>query len=149
MARPKTPLLTADTIIELHDHRDRPILLIKRRYPPPGWAIPGGFVDRGESVAQAAIREAKEETGLDVTLLTLLGCYSDPERDDRVHTASVVYVASAKGVPRAADDAVDILVCPPQLPPSPLAFDHALILEDYVKFRIEGRLPPPIAVEES
>ena len=93
MARPTTPLLAADTIIELTDRPGRPIVLIARRNPPPGWAIPGGFVDVGESAEQAAVREAAEETGLSVRLVTLLGFYSDPARDVRGHTASVVYVA--------------------------------------------------------
>jgi len=141
MARPDTPLLTVDIIIELHDCHDRPIVLIERRYPPHGWAFPGGFVDVGESVEQAAVREAKEETGLDVVLVRLLGCYSDPARDPRGHTASVVYIAHAKGSPKAADDAINILVCTPERAPQPLAFDHALIMSDYILNRSEGRLP--------
>lgn len=143
MTKPETPLLTVDTIIELRDRHDRPIVLIKRRNPPHGWAFPGGFVDMGETTEQAAVREAKEETGLDVVLVMLLGCYSDPARDPRGHTASVVYIAHASGSPNAADDAIDILVCLPEKPPKPLAFDHALILGDYVIYRNEGRLPSP------
>jgi len=148
MTRPETPLLTADIIIELHDRHDRPIILIKRRYPPHGWAFPGGFVDIGESVEQAAVREAKEETGLDVVLVKLLGCYSDPARDPRGHTASVVYIAHAKGSPKAADDAIDISVCAPERPPEPLAFDHALIIADYILNRNEGRLPAPFTATD-
>jgi 8-oxo-dGTP diphosphatase len=95
MPDPVTPLLAADVIIELEDRPGRPIVLIERRNPPPGWAIPGGFVDVGESIEQAAVREAREETALEVTLTALLGVYSDPKRDARGHTASAVYVAVA------------------------------------------------------
>ena len=105
MLVPVTPLLAADIIIELVDRPGRPIVLIERRNPPPGWAIPGGFVDVGESIEQAAVREAREETALEVRLTALLGVYSDPKRDARGHTASVVYVATARGTPRAQDDA--------------------------------------------
>ncbi|MBT8137266.1 MAG: NUDIX domain-containing protein, partial [Gammaproteobacteria bacterium] len=77
MSRPQTPPVTVDIIIEMVDRPQRPIVLIERKYPPPGWALPGGFVDVGETVAVAARREAREETGLDVELLQLLGCYSD------------------------------------------------------------------------
>ena len=96
MSRPITPVLAADAIIELVDLPDRPIVLIERRNPPPGWAIPGGFVDVGESVPDAAVREALEETSLEVKLDTLLGCYSDPSRDSRGHTVSLVYIACAR-----------------------------------------------------
>ena len=98
-------------------------------------------MDIGESVEQAAVREAMEETGLDVVLSNLLGCYSDPARDPRGHTASVVYVARASGSPVAADDAAEILVCEPELPPEPLVFDHGRILSDYVSYRNGGGLP--------
>ena len=145
MTKPQTPLLTADIIIELADRKERPIVLIERRNPPYGWAFPGGFVDVGESVEQAAVREAREETGLEVVLTSLLGCYSDPARDARGHTASLVYIARAKGSPRAADDAVDIRICTPESAPEPLAFDHARILADYLTYRREGR-PPPLTV---
>ncbi len=87
MPRPTTPLIAADTIMELHDRSENPIVLIERKNPPFGWAIPGGFVDIGETLEQAAIREAKEETRLDVTLTILLGIYSNPTRDPRGHTA--------------------------------------------------------------
>lgn len=140
MPIPTTPALTVDIIIELVDRPGRPIVLIERRYPPPGWAIPGGFVDVGETVEQAA---AREETSLEVTLTALLGMYSDPRRDSRSHTASVVYVAQARGTPRAEDDARALGVFDPRTPPSPLAFDHARILSDYVRYRENGALPPP------
>jgi len=143
MARPTTPLLAADTIIELTDRPGRPIVLIARRNPPPGWAIPGGFVDVGESAEQAAVREAAEETGLSVRLVALLGFYSDPARDVRGHTASVVYVAEAQGTPRAGDDAAEAQVFALDALPVPLAFDHAQILEDYFAYRRQGRLPAP------
>ena len=90
MSRPVTPLLTVDIIIEMVDRPGRPVVLIERRNPPPGWALPGGFVDVGETLEQAAVREAREETSLEVALKTLLGNYSDPARDARGHTVSAV-----------------------------------------------------------
>lgn len=143
MPVPVTPLLAADIIIELVDRPGRPIVLIERRNPPPGWAIPGGFADVGESIEQAAVREAREETALEVRLTALLGVYSDPQRDARGHTASVVYVAVARGTPRAQDDAVSVGVFNPENPPANLAFDHHRILADYLAFRQTGKLPLP------
>lgn len=143
MSRPETPLLTVDIIIRLTDRDDQPLVLIERKNPPPGWALPGGFVDVGETLEQAAVREAKEETGLRVELQRLLGCYSDPGRDPRGHTASVVYIASARGEPRAADDARAVRLVDPHALPENLAFDHALILEDYRRYLDTGRLPRP------
>jgi len=143
MPTPKTPSLTTDVIIELSDRADVPIVLIRRKNPPLGWALPGGFVDVGESVEQAAVREAEEETALRVTLKILLGCYSDPQRDPRGHTASLVYVAEARGEPRAQDDAAGVAVFSPEAIPSPLVFDHERILHDYLIWRQQGRLPPP------
>lgn len=142
MARPETPQLAVDIIIELDDRPGLPIVLIERRYPPPGWAIPGGFVDVGETLEQAARREAREETSLDVRLQALLGCYSDPARDSRGHTVSAVYVARASGVPEARDDARHLDVFAIDALPGQLAFDHALILQDYRFFRATGRPPP-------
>lgn len=136
MPRPVTPLLTVDLIIELSGG-GRKIVLIERKHEPLGWALPGGFVDVGETVEQAAVREAKEETALDARLVHLLGVYSDPGRDPRGHTVSVVFVATADGTPRAGDDAGDARVFDAAKPPA-LAFDHATILEDYRKWRAES-----------
>ena len=124
----RNPFPTVDIIIELEKHG---IVLIQRKNPPFGWALPGGFVDYGESLESAALREAREETGLDVELLYQLGAYSDPERDPRHHTISVVFVARATGEPKAADDAEDVGVFDPNSLPEQLAFDHAKILQDY------------------
>lgn len=143
MPAPKTPSLTTDIIIELRDRPDVPIVLIRRKYPPHGWALPGGFVEVGESLEKAAVREAEEETALRVTLKILLGCYSDPRRDPRRHTASAVYVAEGEGEPRAQDDAAGVAVFSPEALPSPLVFDHARILRDYLIWRQQGKLPAP------
>jgi 8-oxo-dGTP diphosphatase len=142
MSRPVTPLLAADAIIELLDYPTRPIVLIERRFPPPGWAIPGGFVDVGESLEAAAVREAREETGLEVRLKALLGIYSDPRRDARGHTVTAVYVAEAEGLPAAADDAKNVIIAHLDALPEPLAFDHAMVLADYRRFRETGKVAP-------
>jgi len=139
--KPVTPLLTVDIIIEMADRPGRPIVLIERKYPPHGWAVPGGFVDVGETLEAAAIREAKEETSLDVRLASLLGNYSDPARDARGHTVSAVYVAEASGQPLAADDARHLDVFDPTDAPL-LVFDHAQIIADYLAFRQTGRPVP-------
>jgi 8-oxo-dGTP diphosphatase len=133
MTRPVTPLLAVDVVIELRDAPGQ-IVLIERRYPPPGWALPGGFVDLGETVEAAAVREAREETGLDVELLALLGVYSDPARDVRGHTVAVVFVARAPGQPRGGDDAHRARAWDPATPPL-LAFDHDRIIADYRAWR--------------
>lgn len=141
MPRPQTPLLTVDLIIEMPGGR---IVLVERAHEPFGWALPGGFVDVGETLEQAALREAREETRLMVELHLLLGAYSDPRRDPRGHTASVVFVASAHGKPQGGDDAGRAeLFAPLDLPP--LAFDHALILSDYRAWKETGKLPAPRA----
>ncbi len=142
MSKPKTPLLTADIIIELTDREGRPIVLIERLNPPYGWAIPGGFVDVGERVEAAAVREAREETGLEVSLKVLLGIYSDPDRDPRVHTTTAVYLAEASGEPQALDDARALRLFTPGAWPEPLAFDHAQVLEDYLRYRETGLVTP-------
>ena len=139
MVRPVTPLLTVDVIIEMLDQPGRPIVLIERKYPPYGWALPGGFVDVGERLEQAAVREAREETSLDVQLLGLLGCYSDPARDERGHTASAVYVTTASGAAKARDDAKNLAFFSAGEYPE-MAFDHADILEDYLQYRQSGRM---------
>ncbi len=124
-----------DIIIEVGGGR---IVLIRRRNPPPGWALPGGFLEYGESLEQAAIREAKEETGLDVELIRQLHTYSDPRRDPRGHTVSTVFIARAHGTPTAGDDAGDVRLCTlSDLPP--LAFDHAQVLQDYQRWGREQR----------
>ena len=142
MPKPITPLLAADTIIELTDFPDRPIVLIERANPPYGWAIPGGFVDLGEIVEQAAVREAKEEVQLEVRLIALLGIYSDPIRDSRGHTVTAVYVAEAAGMPVAADDAKNCRLFRLDELPETLAFDHAQVLSDYKKYRETGQVAP-------
>lgn len=141
MALPRTPLLTVDLVIEMSDRAGRPIVLIERRNPPHGWALPGGFVDVGERLEAAARREAMEETSLVVELEKLLGCYSDPARDPRMHTVSAVFVATARGLPRACDDARAVELFDPAEPPL-LVFDHALILEDYRHYRSSGAAAP-------
>jgi 8-oxo-dGTP diphosphatase len=118
-------------------------VLVERRFPPPGWALPGGFVEAGETVAAAARREIREETGLEVELVALLGVYSDPRRDPRgLHTIGTVFVGRAAGEPRGGDDAAQARVFALDALPAPLAFDHATILEDYRRWRAEGAWPP-------
>jgi purine-nucleoside phosphorylase len=124
----KNPVPTVDIIIEL---RGGKIVLIQRKNPPFGWALPGGFVDYGESLEEAAVREAREETSLEVTLVRQHHTYSRPERDPRGHTISTVFIAQAQGIPEAADDAQEIGVFDRLSLPSPLAFDHHQILTDY------------------
>jgi 8-oxo-dGTP diphosphatase len=123
----RRPRLTVDIVIELADR----IVLIKRRNPPLGWAIPGGFVDYGETLEAAAAREAREETSLELRNLRQFHVYSDPARDPRHHTVSVVFTAQGIGVPRAADDACELGLFDPQSLPDPIAFDHRRILADY------------------
>ena len=142
MSALKTPHISADIIIELVDRPGSPFILIERKNPPYGWAIPGGFVEEGECVEDAAIREAAEETSLQVTLKVLLGLYSKPERDPRFHTVTAVYIAEAKGEPKAADDAKNLRLVTLESIPLHLAFDHDGILADYQVFRRHGRVAP-------
>jgi 8-oxo-dGTP diphosphatase len=138
----KNPAPTVDLIIELVDAPGH-IVFIERGNEPRGFAFPGGFVDEGEWVADAAVREAKEETGLDVELTELFHVYSDPSRDRRKHTVSIVFLARATGVPVGGDDAARCITAPPDAPPSPLVFDHATMLADYLAYRRHGVRPPP------
>lgn len=134
MSRPRTPEVTVDIVIELEDRPGRPVVLIRRDREPVGYALPGGFVEIGETVEHAAVREAGEETGLEVRLDGLLGVYSDPARDPRGHTVTIVFVASARGSPTAGDDAGEVLVADPERAPA-LLFDHDRILGDFLARR--------------
>ncbi|MEK6791306.1 MAG: NUDIX hydrolase [Deltaproteobacteria bacterium] len=131
----RNPLPTVDVIIELGRGA---IVLIERKNPPYGWAIPGGFVDYGESLEMSAQREALEETGLDVRLLAQMRAYSEPGRDPRFHTITMVFVAVADGAPKAGDDAKGVGVFTEETLPSPIVFDHAKILKDYFRWKRMG-----------
>jgi ADP-ribose pyrophosphatase YjhB (NUDIX family) len=126
----RNPIPTVDIIIEIESKR---IILIRRKNPPYGWAIPGGFVDYGESLEEAALREAKEETSLEVERLRQFHTYSDPQRDPRHHSISTVYVAKGRGKPCAKDDAIEIGIFTESSLPDEIAFDHRAILSDYFK----------------
>ncbi|WP_448873141.1 NUDIX domain-containing protein [Desulfobulbus propionicus] len=138
----RNPTPTVDIIIEIAGG----IVLIERKNPPYGWALPGGFVDYGECFEDAARREAKEETGLTVRLQRQLHTYSDPNRDARQHTASTVFIATASGRPIAADDAQKAEIFFEHNLPE-LAFDHALILRDYFRFKATGKLPEDVETQ--
>jgi ADP-ribose pyrophosphatase YjhB (NUDIX family) len=134
MKKHKYPVPTVDIIIEIEkENGQEGIILIKRKNPPYGWALPGGFVDYGESLEEAAVREAKEETSLDIRLKSQFHTYSDPKRDPRQHTISTVYAATAQGKPKAEDDAQEIGIFTKEEINFPLAFDHKKILADYFK----------------
>ncbi len=137
----RNPIPTVDVIIELED-RPGSVVLIERKNAPLGWALPGGFVDEGEALWEAAAREAAEETGLEVELLEQFFTYSAPDRDPRRHTVSTVYLARASGTPKAGDDAGRAAIFDLNALPD-LAFDHGQILADYKVYRETGRRPPP------
>lgn len=138
----KNPTPTVDVLLELAG-RPGELVFIERANEPRGFALPGGFVDEGEWVADAAVREAKEETGLDVELVELFHVYSDPARDARKHTVSTVFIGRATGTPVGGDDAARAIVCAPDRLPGPLVFDHATIVADYVAYTQRGVRPPP------
>ena len=138
----KNPTPTVDVLIELADAPGT-LVLIERANEPRGFALPGGFVDEGEWVADAAVREAKEETGLDVELVELFHVYSNPTRDPRLHTVSTVFIGRARGTPVGSDDAARAVTCAPDALPGPLVFDHATIVADYVAYKQRGVRPPP------
>lgn len=133
-------MTTVDTIIEISSGG---IVLVERKNQPHGWALPGGFVDYGESLEVAAVREAKEETCLDVTLVEQFHTYSDPHRDPRHHTVSTVYLAIADGVPEGGDDAQDAKVFIENELPDRIVFDHPKILADYFRYKKTGQRPKP------
>ena len=135
MPPPSGPAPTVDVVIALPGDR---VVLVRRRHPPPGWALPGGFVDEGETLEAAAVHEAREETGLEVTLTDLLYVYSDPRRDPRRHTLSAVFLGRAAGEPAGGDDAAEARAVPWNGLPSPIAFDHAEILADARRFLLTG-----------
>ncbi len=133
---PQTPYLTTDGIVEIYNSSEelQGIVFIKRKYPPLGIALPGGFVDVGEKVEDACLREMKEEISLDVEIQSLLGVYSDPKRDKRFHTVSVVYLCKAYGIPKGADDAKEAMVVKLEdIELNQLVFDHAKIVQDYIE----------------
>ena len=130
-SNPGNPVPTVDIIIEYNEG----IILIERKNPPYGWALPGGFVDYGETLESAARREANEETGLDVELIRQFHAYSDPQRDPRHHTITIVFVAHAKGRPKAGDDAKELGIFTENTLPDKMAFDHRAILADYFSGR--------------
>ena len=136
----RNPSLTVDIIIEAEGGG---IVLIERKNEPLGLALPGGFVDEGETLEEAARREALEETALECELTELLYAYSEPARDPRHHTVSVVFIAKARGVPRAGDDAREAGIFDPENPGTTLVFDHEIILKDYLLFRKKGIRPNP------
>ena len=132
----KNPIPTVDCIVELP--RDR-IVLIKRSNPPLGWALPGGFVDEGEALHAACVREVKEETGLDVDLSEQFFTYSDPNRDPRKHTISTVFIGWAEGEPRGSDDAAEAKAFSVDAIPTELCFDHSTIVADYLAYKRSGK----------
>lgn len=137
MGEYKNPVPTVDIIIRVKTgtEDDEGIVLISRKNPPYGWALPGGFVDYGESLEEAAVREGREETSLHVVLERQFHSYSDPERDPRQHTITTVFIATAEGVPEGADDAKEARVFSTDSIPGELVFDHGRIIDDYINKR--------------
>lgn len=127
----RNPLVTVDVIIEVNDG----IVLIQRSNPPHGWALPGGFVDYGESLESAAKREAREETSLEIILVEQFHSYSAPNRDPRHHTVTTVFIARSLEIPKAADDAKDAVIFPMASLPDPIAFDHRRIIDDFHRYK--------------
>ncbi|MBF0530372.1 MAG: NUDIX hydrolase [Deltaproteobacteria bacterium] len=140
----RNPIPTVDVIIETEADGRRGIVLIERKNIPLGWAIPGGYLDYGETAETAAVREAREETGLEVELTGLLGVYSAPDRDPRHHTITTVFMAEAKGQPQGHDDAARAEIFSFDRLPSPLAFDHARILDDYFAYQADRKGRPAV-----
>eukprot|EP01012_Entosiphon_sulcatum_P056241 TRINITY_DN7963_c0_g1_i2.p1 TRINITY_DN7963_c0_g1~~TRINITY_DN7963_c0_g1_i2.p1 ORF type:complete len:158 (+),score=23.69 TRINITY_DN7963_c0_g1_i2:43-474(+) len=141
MARKALPLLAVDALIALSSPQK--LVLVRRKNPPHGWALPGGFVDGGESVERACVREALEETTLNIKLGELLGVYSKPERDPRRHVVSVVFTATAEGVPHGCDDAAEARAFDLDCLPEDIVFDHKDIIRDYRTFLETGARPRP------
>ncbi len=137
MSRYRNPLPTVDVVVLCEGG----VVLIERRNPPRGWALPGGFVEVGESLEEAARREALEETGLNIRLREQFFTYSDPSRDPRHHTITTVYLAEAGGSPRGGSDARSAAVWPWDGLPEPLCFDHGRILEDVRRYLESGKRP--------
>ncbi len=138
----KNPTPTVDMLIEM-DGRPGELVFIERTNEPKGFALPGGFVDEGEWAIDAAVREAKEETELDVEVIELFHVYSDPSRDRRMHTMSTVFIGRASGTPIGGDDAKRAIISKPDALPGPLVFDHATIVADYLAYKQRGVRPPP------
>ena len=136
MSEHKNPTPTVDCIVELPGER---LVLIRRKNPPLGWALPGGFVDEGEPLDAAVVREVKEETGLAVELVEQFFTYSDPKRDPRKHTLSTVYIGRAQGEPQGADDAAEARAFSLEALPAELCFDHGTILSDYLTYKRTGQ----------
>ncbi|MBI5443579.1 MAG: NUDIX hydrolase [Deltaproteobacteria bacterium] len=137
MSEPRNPLPTVDVVVLLRSG----VVLVRRKNPPLGWALPGGFVDAGESLESAAVREAREETGLTVTLTEQFFTYSDPRRDPRRHTMTTVYLATATGEPLGGDDAAEARIYEWDELPEPLCFDHGRILREVREYLASGRRP--------
>ncbi len=127
----RSPYVTVDAIIELNGG----IVLIERSNPPSGWALPGGFVDYGESLEHAVMREVKEETNLDFSDVKQFHTYSAPDRDPRFHTIATVFTGKATGILQAGDDAAGARIFPKDQLPETMAFDHRQILTDYINWK--------------